>query len=103
MLLSDLDMAFEALMTGADTNPQTLATALTAYSNTLYTTSTSFAPVNTTISSLNTVIVSHASVQTKTGPAGLPEKHSMMTILKACVGCCVQDAATDLCWAQPLL
>ncbi|DBB04425.1 TPA: hypothetical protein ACH3X1_012907 [Trebouxia sp. C0004] len=56
MLLSDLDVAFEAVMTGADTNPQTLATALNAYRNTLSTASPSFAPVNTTISSLNTVI-----------------------------------------------
>ena len=34
-LLYDLDSAYEALMTGADTNPQTLSAALAAYRVTL--------------------------------------------------------------------
>jgi hypothetical protein len=57
-LLDNLDDAFVAVMTGSDTNPQTLAAALTAYSPSVYTASSSFDAINTTIQTLNTLNVS---------------------------------------------
>ena len=53
-LLDNLDMAVEALMTGADTNPQTLATDLTAFHDSLATSTT----INDTITYLKDIIVS---------------------------------------------
>ena len=53
-LLAALDQGMEALMTGPDTNPQTLATALSAFQPTLPV----LASTNTTITELNKYIVS---------------------------------------------
>ncbi|DBA78043.1 TPA: hypothetical protein ACH3X2_008019 [Trebouxia sp. C0005] len=61
VLLDNLDLAVEALMTGADTNPQTLATDLTAFHDSLATSST----INDTISALNNII-SDLQLQTDT-------------------------------------
>ncbi len=57
-LLDNLDEAFVGAMTGSDTNPETLAAALTAYSPSVYTDSSSFTSINTTIETLNTLNVS---------------------------------------------
>jgi len=57
-LLDNLDEAFVAAMTGSDTNPETLAAALTAYSPSVYTYSSSFTSINTTIQTLYTLNVS---------------------------------------------
>lgn len=53
-LLAALDQGMTALMTGPNTNPQTLATALTAFQATLPV----LASTNTTITELNKYIVS---------------------------------------------
>ncbi|KAL0048626.1 hypothetical protein WJX82_007262 [Trebouxia sp. C0006] len=60
-LLDNLDMAAAAVMTGADTNPQTLATDLTAFYDSLATSST----INDTITYLNDII-SDLQLQTDT-------------------------------------
>ena len=55
-------MAVEAVMTGADTNPQTLATDLTAFYDSLATSST----INDTITYVNDIIVSCLCLSTCT-------------------------------------
>lgn len=58
-LLSDLDMALELLFNGADTNPQTLATALITFQATLPPAwLDSVGTTNTTIQELGKYIVS---------------------------------------------
>ncbi len=57
-LLDNLDEAFVVAITGSDTNPETLAAALTAYSPSVYTDSSSFTSINTTIETLYTLNVS---------------------------------------------
>ena len=60
-LLDALDTTFEAVMTGPDTNPATMASALSAYQSTLNVASSAvFGPVNTTITQLTNVIVSQS-------------------------------------------
>ena len=59
-LLDDLDVAMQALMTGSDTDPQTLATDLTTfqtYLDTSLATLTRFDYVNTTTIELGKIIV----------------------------------------------
>ena len=59
-LLELLDSTFEIVMTSPDTNPVTMATALTAYQATLFVGTGAgaiFGPVNTTYSELNQIIV----------------------------------------------
>ena len=81
-LLETLDSSFEIVMTGPDTNPATMATALTAYQATLFVGTGSgaiFGPVNTTYTELNQIIVRLGAL--------IPWLHTLHTLVPQCMAC----------------